>query len=223
MVYFEKSQPAPKSLATEKAKRNGTYRTDEVRKRLSTDFKNKCYICEFRATSLRIEHFKPHRNDVDLKFDWNNLFWACEHCNSIKGDKVLYDNILNCTDKSHDVENKLKFIYLPFPINKADIQLIDDSDIARNTQHLLLAVYEGTTDLKQKESNNMLFFLFSEFDKFNDFLLGYLKSENDDTKNYYFEKIKIELANSSNFTAFKRWEIKENYPKLKTEFEQYFD
>ena len=222
MIYFEKSQPAPASLAIEKAKENGTYRTDEVRERLSVDFKNKCYICEFRATSLRIEHFKPHRNNVNLKFDWNNLFWACEHCNSIKGDKDIYDSILDCTDKSHDVENKLKLICHPFPTKRVDIQLIEHSDVTKNTQHLLFAVYEGTTDLKKKEADNIRFHLFSEFDRFNYLLSEYWKSEDEDTKNEYFEKIKIELGSSSNFTAFKRCIIKDN-PKLKAEFEQHFD
>jgi uncharacterized protein (TIGR02646 family) len=223
MIYFQKSQPAPKSLTSEKAKKNGTYRTNEVIERLSADFKNKCYICELKSTTLQIEHFKPHRNNVNLMFDWNNLFWACGHCNNIKGDNLLYDNILNCTDKTHDIENKLKFIFQPFAAERVEIQVIDNSETTKNTQKLLFAVYNGTTIQKEKESINLLDFLLSEFDKFNGFLLGYLKSENEDTKKYYSEKIKLELDGSSNFTAFKRWEIRENYPKLKAEFEKYFD
>lgn len=33
-----------------------------------------------------MEHLLPHKNGkyLDRKFDWNNLFWACGHCNNVK-------------------------------------------------------------------------------------------------------------------------------------------
>ncbi|MCP5046806.1 MAG: HNH endonuclease, partial [bacterium] len=72
-----------------------------VLERVKRDFKNKCYICEYKEPpSINIEHFLPHRGDKDLKFDWDNLFWSCAHCNNTKGDK--FDNILNCTNPEHD-------------------------------------------------------------------------------------------------------------------------
>lgn len=54
------------------------------------------------ATSFQIEHLIPYRGDVELKYDWNNLLWACAHCNNIKLDK--YDPIIDCTKE--DVEKK---------------------------------------------------------------------------------------------------------------------
>ncbi len=44
----------------------------------------------------------------------------------------------------------------------------------------------------------------------------------EDEKEYFFEKIKSHIDKSSDFTAFKRWIIKDSV-KLKKEFEQYFD
>ena len=38
------------------------------------------------GTSNQIEHLQSHRGNMDLKYDWNNLFWACAHCNNIKLD-----------------------------------------------------------------------------------------------------------------------------------------
>ena len=95
MVFFEKSQPAPTCLEAERAKPNGDYKTRETLNRLESDFKGKCYIYESKGIeTINVEHFIPHRNNLDLKFRWDNLFWACGHCNSTKGDK--FDNLLNC-------------------------------------------------------------------------------------------------------------------------------
>lgn len=75
MVYIEKSQPAPKCLDKEKNKANGDYRCASVLDRIKNDFRNKCYICEYKEpVSINIEHFRPHKGDKNLKFDWNNLF-----------------------------------------------------------------------------------------------------------------------------------------------------
>ena len=87
MVFFEKSQPAPDCLALEEAKANGDYKCADVLDRIKSDFKNKCYICEYKEPiSINVEHFRPHKGAKNLKFDWNNLFWSCSHCNNIKLD-----------------------------------------------------------------------------------------------------------------------------------------
>src|ERR1700709_1938149 len=110
MIYHEKSHPAPTCLATEKAKAYGDYKCGEVLERLRDDFKNKCYICEVKEPhSINVEHFKPHRGDKDLKFDWNNLFYCCGHCNNSKCDKAEYDEILDCTNEDDNVDTKIKY------------------------------------------------------------------------------------------------------------------
>jgi hypothetical protein len=220
MVYSEKSQPAPVSLAAEKVKANGKYNEKDVLNQLVSDFKNKCYICEYQQPSINVEHFVPHKGNVDLKFDWNNLFLACGHCNNTKLDK--YDNILNCTNKSDDVENKLRYSIKPFPKEKVQIEVLDNSQKTLNTKDLLLDIYNGTTFPKQIEAETLTNNLLDEIFDFQKNLFDYFKTHSQEDKNYFLIKIKTHLNRTSNFTAFKRWIIKDN-PRLKTEFEPYFD
>ena len=92
MIYFQKYKEFPGCLQIEKdkeiqgTKKDGDYKCRCVLRILRDDFKNKCYICERKdIADINVEHFKPHRNkNRDLKFDWNNLFYACGHCNNIK-------------------------------------------------------------------------------------------------------------------------------------------
>ena len=82
--------PAPKSLFTEKTKANGSYEKTDVVEQLRKDFHNKCYICEIdNLQDPQVEHLRPHFNgkNKDLKFDWNNLFWSCGHCNGVKNQR----------------------------------------------------------------------------------------------------------------------------------------
>lgn len=57
------------------------------------------YLCEQdELQSIQIEHLKPHHGgkNIDLKYDWNNLFFSCSHCNSVKNRKQYESNILDC-------------------------------------------------------------------------------------------------------------------------------
>ena len=224
MVYFEKSQPAPNCLELEKNKAEGDYKCGEVLERLKNDFKNKCYICESKEPiTINVEHLRPHESgkNKDLKFDWNNLFWACGHCNNTK--LASYENILNCTDASHDVANKLKYICNPFPFEKVQIIALDNSAQTIMTKDLLLAVYNGTTPLKIIESANLRNKLLADIKEFVRVLFEYFEEINsEDEKHYYLRKIREHLSRGSNFTAFKRNIILENEER-KAEFEKYFD
>ncbi len=222
MVFFEKSQPAPACLAIEKSKKSDKYNCGDVLDRLKEDFKNKCYICEYKEpTSINIEHFKPHKGDRNLMFDWGNLFLACAHCNNIKSDK--YENILNCTDISHKIEAKFKYSLALFPFEDVVIEALDNAPETISTKNLLLAVYNGTTQMKMLEADNLKNKLFDELVIFSGLLRDYFKDVYDnDAKQYFFRGIKAHLSRKSSFTAFKRSIILNN-PKLKQEFEKYFD
>ncbi len=219
MIYFSKSQPAPDCLEKEKLKANGDYKCGCVLERLQQDFKNKCYICESKAlTTINVEHFKPHRGDINLKFDWNNLFWSCGHCNNTKLAK--FDDILNCTDLSHAIEERLKYNFKPFPYEKVAIEAMNNNQTTLNTQDLLLAVFNGTTTLKAIESDNLRKNLLMEIKDYQDCLIFYDDTYNEDDKNHWLRKIKSHLNSASAFTAFKRQIIKDNL-KLYQEFGQY--
>ena len=98
MVKIKRSFPAPSSLA-EEAKRNGKYDREDVIKRLQKDFHNKCYICEMKELQdPNVEYLLPHKNGKypDRKFDWENLFWSCGHCNGIKNNSKYDGGIIDC-------------------------------------------------------------------------------------------------------------------------------
>ncbi|MCD8119239.1 MAG: hypothetical protein LUE29_07165 [Lachnospiraceae bacterium] len=110
MVKIERSYPAPESLASESQKANGSYSEPDVVKRLYADFHNKCYICELdNLYDPQVEHLLPHENGKypERKYDWDNLFWSCGHCNSVKNQKKYSSGILNCCKR--DPEEAMRF------------------------------------------------------------------------------------------------------------------
>jgi len=189
---------------------------------IQKDFKNKCYLCEDKAPlSINIEHFKPHREDKDFKFDWNNLYYACSHCNNTKSDK--YEHLLDCTREADGVDRRIKYKINPFPKEKADISALEESQAVNDTVALLRAIYNGTTELKLIESANLRSKLLKEIRRFQDLLFDYDDNEfNDEEKQIIKEKIIRELKSTSCFTAFKRWIIREHAVYL-AEFNQYLD
>ena len=220
MVYFRKSQPSPDCLENEKGKENGDYKCDNVLELIKNDFKNKCYICEYKEPeSINVEHFIPHEGDKNLKFDWNNLFWSCNHCNNTKLNN--FKNILNCTIEDDKVSDDLKYIFKPYPFERVEIETVVNNERTRETRKLLLAVYNGTTTLKKIEASNLRNKLLDEVCEFQQLLIDYFKDTNDDDDvEYYKRKIKGHLKTGSNFTAFKNWIVKENEDLLE-EFHEY--
>ena len=222
MIYLPKSQPAPACLEVEKAKANGSYNCGDVLAILKTDFKNKCYICEDKEPHvINTEHFIPHKGNKDLKFDWNNLFYCCGHCNNTKLANSLYDDILNCTIEGDGVDTKIKYSINPFPKEKAVFKAIDNTAKVNNTIELLKAVYNGTTELKKIESDNLRKKLLHEIKYFQGLLFDYFDdSNNDEEKATIRNKIDRQLRATSSFTAFKKWIIRDN-EMLNAEFQEY--
>ena len=100
MFNVIRSIPAPQCLS------RGVYNHKAVVDALVTIFYGKCYLCEQSdLMDPEIEHFIPHRDDNELKYSWNNLFWACSRCNSIKSD--THENLLDCTKTDFDVFNEI--------------------------------------------------------------------------------------------------------------------
>lgn len=222
MVYFEKTQPSPDCLDIESVKASGDYKCGDVLERIKTDFKNKCYICEFKEpVTINVEHFRPHKGDKDLKFSWNNLFWSCGHCNNIKSDN--FTDLIDCTDLAEDIENRVKVYIKPFPKEKVIIEALDTDPSTTTTVNLLNDVYNGTTTLKTIESSNLRNSILVEIKDFQKYLFLYFEDGfTADDKVLFLANIKKHLSKSSNFTAFKRTIIREN-DVMKDEFEQYFD
>jgi len=207
MIYFEKTETAPASLATEKEKSSGKYNLRDVLDLLKSDFKNKCYLCESsNITSLNVEHFIPHQGDVNLKFDWQNLFYACSHCNNTKLD--IHSDILNCTDPNAGVDTNIKYTMQPFPTAEVEITAIVNDTTVNNTVTLLKEIYNGTTQTKKIEASNIRRNILLEIRNFQKKLDDYFDERNTFEEKESFEReIAKMLRDASPFTAFKKWII----------------
>ncbi len=227
----------PLCLETEKKRelsgkiKDGNYRCDKVIERIKTDFFNKCYICEnCKPTSINVEHFRPHKSkNIDLKFSYSNLFFACAHCNNCKSDD--FENILDCTNTNEDVENWIDYRIEPMEGVKAEFSISETNknaswDKARidETIKLLDRVFNGEhTNIKEIESENLRSLLIEDVSIFYQIIRKFSKNQyHSAEQKEHVDFIKSEIRKDSNFTAFKRSIIKRS-PKLKQEFEKYFD
>ncbi len=220
MINTKKTFPAPTCLEREKQKVKGDYKCGKVLEILKQDFYNKCYLCEDQPTSINVEHFEPHQGDKNKKFDWQNLFFVCAHCNNIKLDRYnTNDNnrLLNCTNHEHDVENWLKCEMVHFPQKAVKITALRNEKIVHNTAQLLNEVYNGTTPQKKMEADNLKDKLQTEIIQFQEMLIGYIEASTDTEKSLYLNHIQKSLEIASVFTAFKRqiWAILDDSNPMK--------
>ena len=199
--------PAPKCLEIEKQKENGDYKCGNVLRVLQKDFYNKCYLCESKdLTSINVEHFIPHKGDKNKKFDWKNLFFCCSHCNNIKSDRynTSKDNeILDCTNPSHNVEKWLKYEIILFPKIEVKITVLKNEKIVENTASLLNEIYNGTTRLKKMEAVNLKKRLLDEILELEDIIQSYHQARSEKEKQIYRNQMNRHLDKSSAYAAFK--------------------
>lgn len=136
MVKVERSFPAPESLAEEAKKITGKYDSQDVIERLKKDFHNKCYICEMKGLQdPNVEHLLPHKNGKypERKFNWENLFWVCGHCNSIKNNTKYDDGIIDCCK-----EDPEKYLDFQIEHDNVVIEVKDlDSEVQKRTAQLV--------------------------------------------------------------------------------------
>ncbi len=217
MVFFEKSQPAPKSLA-----KGLSYNEEDVVERLCQDFKNKCYICEAKAlTSINVEHLRPHEGNARLKYNWENLYFSCSHCNNTKA--ALERNtdfknvgILDCTCKNDCVDKCISYrvttLYDPMrvEIKNEGLPEFADDDRVENTIKLLDAVYNGyNTKTKMIEAMNLKKQIVKELVEFCMLIEKFRQSEGV-CRSILKRKIFGALKNDSAFTAFKLWIVRDD-------------
>lgn len=202
-----KAQNAIQSLKRAK-EQSSSYNTPEVNSALWEIFHGKCYICENKqATSYQIEHLRSHQGNIELKYDWDNIFLSCAHCNNIKLNK--YDPILDCTKDNVDqliafrkkgyfgIEEELQF------------QVLHSTKQTINTKRLLEEVYYGSTPQKKMEAKILRKILRNELSEFKEYVREYLEAEGEDKEDLKY-LIKQQLSDASPFAAFKRWLIRDN-------------
>lgn len=222
MINIRKRETAPKSLAEEKAKENGSYKKKDVIDALREDANNKCYLCEdWAPTSIHVEHFEEHRGDKDKKFDWNNLFYSCAHCNLTKAavfpSTVVSSNLLNCTLDNCNVD---LWIYLELNNEDLKTKVIIQQNAAvnvtpyeqqtANTIKLLDRIFNGcgienrATSLNA-EAENLRMRINKELKPFKSLTLQYCQASAPEDKEAIKGKIRKSIDSSESFLSFKHW------------------
>ena len=200
MIKVERSQPAPESLAIEAQKKDGVYNKPDVIARLRQDFHKKCYICGTAELQDGVpEHRLPHKNGLYLnrKFDWNNLFWSCRHCNGVKNTGKYDNGIIDCC--ARDPEKLLKFEFLDG--NVAVSSLAPKDAEANLTAELVYEVFNRTnTGMRIGECEDRIKWLSQEMNGFITELRRYRKHS--DSK-YYQRMMRAYLQRESAFAEFK--------------------
>lgn len=214
MVKIERSFPAPESLEMESRKVSGSYEKADVIERLRQDFHDKCYICEMdKLQDPQVEHLIPHKNGKypERKYDWNNLFWSCGHCNSVKNQRKYDEGIIDCCKE--DPETSICFRLYD---EKIDVHANDSSNSkAVLTAELVREVFtlnnhsmrEYKTEMRYQELAQEMNKLYDSIEEFE----AYPES------GVARRKVKALLRRESRFAAFKRNYVRENqmkYPRL---------
>ena len=208
MVKIEKTE-APGKITCD-----ADYRKDPVFRRIYDDFHGKCYLCEFKTTSFRVEHIVPRDSNPEIAHDWDNLFLACPHCNEIKG--KTYNNIIDCT--KIDPEDVIDINYVAYPIAKPEFSSkVADSPLSEQidqTVELLNKIFiEPTTSEKLCEAESLCDALYDEIDYFFDLIQNYRKAKGQRKEESYSIVIN-NFARNSVFAAFKRDIVRKRYYKM---------
>ena len=215
MVKIERTPTPPASLAIECKKVHGSYASEDVISQLKKDFHSKCYLCELKdLTDIEVEHLLPHYN-LKIKervFDWNNLFYACPHCNSIKNDRIYDEKIIDCCKV--DPESLLDHIYQEGKVNVRPHDPDTQDEKVLMTADLLENCFEksntGIRIFQCQERVNRLAETMNALYK----TLEALKKP---TSKQYLRALKGMLSREYKFSGFTRYYVRshiEEYPQL---------
>ena len=195
MVKCERTFPAPLSLSKRKS-----YNEADTIQQLKEVFHDKCYICEMQGLQDGIpEHLVPHKNEnEDLKFNWENLFWACNRCNSIKNNPKYEGKIIDCCKV--DPEKHLRSVYEPHE-GKIMVKARDTSETSTMTAQLITESFNlDNTGLRVSSASERMKDFRAEWNKF----FRFLKEYRDKKTKLAFNKVKARLGRNTAFAAIKR-------------------
>lgn len=213
MIKIDRCKTAPKSLAVEASKKYGSYNQPDVLQQLREDSNDKCYICELQGISdPQVEHLKPHYNRTikERVFDWDNLFYACPHCNNMKNRKCYEEKIWDCS--KNDPELVLEHTLIN---GHVIIKPIINNEIVEQTADLIQNCFEKTnTGIREMACQYRTEKLSEVMNVFYKTLQKY--KMNPDSKRYW-KCLKVFLNRKSEFAAFKRCYLRthlKEYPAL---------
>jgi len=204
MVKMKKS-PLPEGVVIKSPK---DYQGGIVFQLLLDDCYHKCYICEHKPIPLEVEHRVAHRGDEKLRYDWNNLFCACVHCNRIKNQPKFYGGIIDPTQTDPEEYIELHMDYNEDLREKIVIvKKVKDNELVDVTVELLDLVYNNfSTDNRKESSFNLRNSVSKDISMFMFYIGEYLKNPDDTAA---CEVIMDEISRMSEFAAFKRQIIRD--------------
>jgi len=215
----------PNGIPASLAKRQ--YNHTDVVSVLKPMFYGKCYLCERdEIQDVEVEHFEPHMSIDAVKFDWNNLYYACSRCNSLKSS--THNGLLDCTDSSISV---FREIILKMSVATNDDVIVKassqtPSDAVAKTVALLNLCYNSTNTalrgvsrevLIEQMYGNMVAFITNR-------ALLKKTSTGRTIKRDAKEGIEAMLETKHPFSAFWRWQylndsfLTQTYPELEEGF-----
>ena len=216
MVKIDRTPTPPASLAVEKTKEengsSGSYNQKDVVEQLHKDSHGKCYLCEQdELQAIQIEHLKPHHGgkDLDLKYDWTNLFFSCSHCNSVKNRKQYEHDILDCC--IDDPETK---IHQALNGDYVEVKPLDQTIVAKNTAALVQDCFElRNHEIRSIESQNKV----KSLKKTMNLLCKYLDNLEHGTGKRTITVLRGMLSREYKFSGFTRTYVRDHldrYPML---------
>lgn len=215
MVKIERTPTPPASLAIECKKVHGSYASEDVISQLKKDFHSKCYLCELKdLTDIEVEHLLPHYNRKikERVFDWNNLFYACPHCNSIKNDRIYDEKIIDCCKV--DPESLLDHIYQEGKVNVRPHDPDTQDEKVLMTADLLENCFEkSNTDIRIFQCQERVNRLAETMNA----LYKTLEALKKPTSKQYLRALKGMLSREYKFSGFTRYYVRshiEEYPQL---------
>lgn len=188
-------------------------------------FYGKCYLCERgNLNSAQVEHFRPHKNDPLLKFEWKNLYWACIRCNGIKG--ATHINLLDCCDTTLNIQDKIQCVAPSIPDDPVFIAAAPGhTDLqTANTVKLLSECYNlANTGLRSSDREELMQELYNELCVYMSHS-AIIRDHRSTTpkRNESIEKIIEMWQPNYPFSAFWRWHVRRD-SKLLSHFNKHLD
>ena len=137
------------------------------------------------------EHLVPHKGNDDLKFAWENLFWACNRCNSIKNNSKYEGKIIDCC--KIEPEKHLRSVYEPHE-GQILVKARDTSETSTMTAQLITESFNlDNTGLRVSSASERMKDFRAEWNKF----FRFLKEYRDKKTKLAFNKVKARLGRST--------------------------
>ena len=198
---------------------SNVYNSPEVVERLERMFHGKCYICEqANLQAPEIEHFQPHEGNSLLKYDWNNLYYSCARCNSIKSN--THRNLIDCCSTDIDVVRSIKCLMPHSPDDNVFISAEINDLRVQNTVTLLDKCFneEGTAlrGITRASLVEKLYEYYCDFLCYRQAIVN--RRSTPRVKQDAMDALEVMLQDKFEFSAFWRWHVLTDR-KLKDEVE----